>query len=91
MFEFQNLEVYKKAKLFYKECKSIILTCKLDPYVTNQLGRASFSICLNIAEGSAKFSKADRKNFSTTSRGSVFECVAVLDILHDEKTISDEQ
>ena len=91
MFEFQNLEVYKKAKSFYRESKSIISSCKLDSYVSNQLGRASFSICLNIAEGSAKFSKADRKNFFVTSRGSVFECVAILDVLHDESVISDER
>lgn len=59
--------------------------------MNDQLGRASFSIALNIAEGSGKFSKPDRKNYFTIARGSVFECVAVLDILHDEKVIDDEQ
>jgi four helix bundle protein len=43
---------------------------------------ASYSIVLNIAEGCAKSSKADRKNYFTTSRGSVFERVAILDIMH---------
>lgn len=43
---------------------------------------------LNIAEGSGKFSKADRKNYFTTARASVFECIAVLDILSDEDKIS---
>ncbi len=57
MFEFQNLEVYKKAKVFHLDCKSLILTNKLDSYVKDQLGRASFSIVLNIAESSGKFSK----------------------------------
>ena len=56
----------------------------MNHYVKDQLGRASFSIALNIAEGSGKFSKADRKNYFITSRGSVFECVAILDILCDE-------
>ena len=83
MFEFQNLEVYKKAKSFQLECKNIILSNKLDNYVKDQLGRASFSIVLNIAEGSGKFSKPDRKNYFVTARGSVFECVAILDILND--------
>ncbi|MCC6818329.1 MAG: four helix bundle protein, partial [Bacteroidia bacterium] len=36
------------------------------------------------AEGSGKFSKADRKNYYTTARASVHECVAILDILHDD-------
>ena len=91
MFDFQKLEVYRKAKDFYRDCKKIIQEKELDSYVKNQLGRASFSIPLNIAEGSAKFSKADRKNFFVTSRGSVFECVAILDVLHDENAISDER
>ncbi len=89
MFEFQNLAVYKKAKLFHVNCKKIILEKKLDRFVVDQLGRASFSVPLNIAEGSGKFSKADRKNYFTTSRASVFECVAVLDILKDESKISE--
>lgn len=88
MFDFQKLEVYKKAKLFHVACKSIILKHKLDRYVNDQLGRASFSVPLNIAEGSGKFSKADRKNYFTTARASVFECVAVIDILLDEGAIS---
>jgi four helix bundle protein len=91
MFEFQNLEVYKKAKTFHLDCKNIILSKKLDSYVKDQLGRASFSIILNIAEGSGKFSKPDRRNYFVTSRGSVFECVAILDILSDQKIMSDEE
>ena len=61
----------------------------MDRFVADQLGRASFSVPLNIAEGSGKFSKADRKNYFTTARASVFECVAVLDIIKDEGKISD--
>jgi four helix bundle protein len=89
MFDFRNLEVYKKAKLFHVNCKNVILKNKLDRYVVDQLGRASFSVPLNIAEGSGKFSKRDRKNYFTTSRASLFECVAVLDILNDYDKISE--
>jgi four helix bundle protein len=89
MFDFQNLAVYKKAKLFHVSCKNIISENKLDRFVVDQLGRASFSVPLNIAEGSGKFSKADRKNYFTTARASVFECAAVLDILKDESKISE--
>lgn len=90
MFDFQKLEVYKKAKLFHLDCKNLIRKHKLDRYVNDQLGRASFSVPLNIAEGSGKFSKADRKNYYTTSRASLFECIAVLDILCDEGIITNE-
>jgi four helix bundle protein len=91
MFEFQNLEVYKKSKVFHLDCKYLILNKKLDKYVKDQLGRASFSIALNIAEGSGKFSKPDRKNYFITSRGSVFECVSVLDILCDQGIITKDE
>jgi len=88
MFDFQKLEIYKKAKVFHLNCKGLILSKKLDSYVKDQLGRASFSIVLNIAEGSGKFSKPDRKNYFVTSRSSVFECVAVLDILCEQEIIN---
>lgn len=84
MFDFQNLEVYKKAKNFHISCKSLISEYASDSFVKDQLGRASFSIPLNIAEGSGKFSKPHRKNYFTTARASLFECVAILDILYDE-------
>lgn len=48
MFDFQKLDVYKKAKFFHVDCKKIILENKLDKYVIDQLGRASFSVPLNI-------------------------------------------
>lgn len=88
MFDFQKLDVYKKAKLFHVDCKKLIQETKLDKFVKDQLGRASFSIPLNIAEGSGKFSKADRRNYFTIARASIFECIAVLDILCDEGTLT---
>jgi four helix bundle protein len=91
MFDFQKLEVYKKAKVFYRDCKKIILVKKLDSYTKDQLGRAAFSIPLNIAEGSAKFSKPDRRNYFINSRGSVFECAAIIDILWEDGIISDDE
>ena len=60
-----------------------------DKFLVDQLGRASFSVPLNIAEGSGKFSKADRKNYFTTSRASLFECVAIIDILKDAEKLTE--
>ncbi|MBK7763654.1 MAG: four helix bundle protein [Bacteroidetes bacterium] len=81
---------YKKAKGFHTACRKLIENYKLPSYTNNQLGRASLSIALHIAEGAGKFSKSDRRNFFITARASVYECVAILDILHDELTITDE-
>jgi four helix bundle protein len=89
MFDFQKLEVYRKSKAFHLECKNIIINNKLDRYVNDQFGRASLSIVLNIAEGSGKFSKRDRRNYFIISRGSVFECVAIIEILSDQGIIDE--
>ena len=72
-------------------CKGVILENKLDRYVNDQLGRASFSVPLNIAEGSGKFSKKDRRNFFIIARASAFECVAIIDILKDQGKVSDNE
>lgn len=88
-FDFRNLEVYKKAKLFHLHSLKLLEETKPTNYVKDQLGRASMSIVLNIAEGSGKFSKPDRRSFFVIARASVFECVAVIDLLHDQCKISD--
>jgi four helix bundle protein len=88
MFDFENLEVYKKAKTLNKEILLFLRDNKhIDSYVRDQLKRASISIVLNIAEGSGKFSKADKSNFYTISRGSVYECVSLLEIIADDNNI----
>jgi four helix bundle protein len=91
LFDFQKLEVYKKAQSFHMNCKSILKLTKAERYVADQLTRASYSIVLNIAEGSGRASAADRRNFFTIARASVYECVAISDMLIQEKQISGEQ
>jgi four helix bundle protein len=91
MFDFEKLDIYKKAKSFNSDIRSLIKTTKLDPTTKDQLRRASFSIVLNIAEGSGRFSKADRRNFYVISRSSIFECVAILDVLKDEQVLEKSQ
>ncbi len=84
-------KVYHDAKALNKDILYFVKNSKqTDSYLRDQLRRASISIVINIAEGSGKFSKADKRNFYTISRGSAYECVSVLDIIHEEQQLSDE-
>jgi len=91
MFDFQNLQIYQLAKLFHLDLANLIRELQLHRSVSDQLYRASFSIPLNIAEASGRFSNPDRRNFYVIARSSVFECVAILDLIHDQQLISDSQ
>ena len=92
MFDFENLEVYKKAKELSKETlKFLKENRQIDAYIRDQLKRAVISIVINIAEGSGKFSKADKRNFYTISRGSVYECVSLFELILDENGIAEEK
>lgn len=90
MFDFQKFEVYKKAKDFNFLSKEILDEYPPEKFVYFQLRRAAFSVVLNIAEGSGRFTNPDRKNFFIISRSSVYECVAIMDLLHDSETVSTE-
>jgi len=90
-FEFQKLAIYQKAKEFHLTINTVVQERNLRPYERDQLNRAPFSVVLNIAEGSGRFSKKDRQNFFIITRSSVFECVAILDILNERQVISKEE
>ena len=91
MFDFEKLTVYNKAKAFNKKVNAFLTITKLDRTTNDQLRRASFSIMLNIAEGSGRYTQADKRNFYIISRGSTFECVAIFDYLKDIEVINETQ
>ena len=62
------------AVQFHKLCEQL----KLAGYLKSQLLRASSSVVLNLAEGSAKPTVADRQRFYAIAFGSLRECQAIL-------------
>lgn len=80
LFDHEKLEVYQTAIAFCAWAGELIESL---PRIAarDQLDRASTSIPLNIAEGNAKFSAADRSRFLEIARGSAVECAACLDVL----------
>jgi len=91
MFDFEKLVIYNKARSYNKKVNAFLISTSLNRTVKDQLIRASFSIMLNIAEGSGRYSKKDKRNFFVISRGSVFECAAIFDYLKEIGEIKEEQ
>jgi len=91
MFDFEKLSVYKKTKLFNRDVHNYLQKNNVDKVTHDQLRRASFSIMLNIAEGSGRFTNRDKRNFYVIARGSSFECVAIFDFLNDQEIIDQNQ
>jgi four helix bundle protein len=80
-FDHERLDVYHLTLRFVAWTDDVLSGIPKTQAVHNQLDRASTSIPLNIAEGSAKFTPADRCRFFDTARGSAVECAACLDVL----------
>jgi four helix bundle protein len=90
-FDFENLKVYQRALEYidfvYKITKSFPKTEMFS--LTDQLKRASISICLNIAEGSGG-SKIEFNRFLKIARRSIRECVAITEISYRQRFVDDK-
>ncbi len=80
-FSFEKLNVYNKANEFVNDIYLLTKTCPKDEVfgLISQLRRASVSIPVNIAEGSAR-RKKDFNRFIDMARDSIFERVIILRI-----------
>ena len=91
MFDFEKLEVYQKIRQLNKDLLPIIFERQsINPYVMDQLKRASLSVMLNLSEGTGRMTPEDKKQFYIRSRASVFECVSLLQICLDARIIDEK-
>jgi len=80
MFSLKNFRSYQMSLALYRKCEHI----KSKHYLKDQLLRASLSVCLNLAEGSAKSSIKDRKRFYGIALASLRETQSILEIINSE-------
>jgi four helix bundle protein len=82
-FTFENLNIYQRSLCFVAEIESIIseLRTSMSRNFIDQLSCAALSVPLNIAEGNGRWHKGDKRNFFWIARGSVFECVPLIETL----------
>jgi four helix bundle protein len=89
-FLFEKLEVYQKALAFAERVSTLTSGFPRGSwYLADQLNRASLSISLNIAEGNGRWTQADRRNFFGIARGSVHECVPLLELCRRKGLITE--
>jgi four helix bundle protein len=80
-FMFEKLEVCQKAVTFADHVAAMTAAFPRGyGFLADQLNRAALSIAANLAEGNGRFTKADRRHFFTIARGSIQECVPLLEV-----------
>lgn len=91
-FMFENLAVYRKSVDFADGIAQLTEGFPRGYYfLTDQLNRAALSIATNLAEGNGRFTKPDRRNFFTIARGSVQECVPLIEVARRRGFIADDK
>lgn len=87
---FEKLAVYQKALAFAERVSTLTADFPRGSwYLADQLNRASLSISLNIAEGNGRWTDADRKNCFGIARGSLHECVPLIDLCRRKNLMED--
>jgi four helix bundle protein len=80
-FMFENLQVYQKAVGLADRVAGLT---KGFPrgyfFLADRLNGPALSIAANVAEGNGRFTKPDRKSSFGIARGSVQECVPLLEL-----------
>jgi four helix bundle protein len=90
-FAFEKLVVYQRAVDFADMiCDYTEQFERGYGFLADQLNRAALSISNNIAEGNGRFTKADRRHFFGISRGSVQECVPMLELARRRRLLTNE-
>ena len=84
-FDFENLDVYQKAIDFIDEIYDLFesLPYRFQDSLGANLLRASMSIASNLAEGSGRRGRKEKRHSFEISQGSAFECIPTLTVLHN--------
>jgi four helix bundle protein len=92
MFKFERFDAWERAIKFANELWLLSETMpKLHQYsLGDQLRRATLSIPTNIAEGSGRDFPKERGYFYGVAKGSIYECVSLLEMAKLRGFISDE-
>ena len=74
---------YQVSLEFYKMGQSV----SMPKHLKDQFDRASSSVCLNLAEGSARGTERDRQRFYRISFASLRECQSILELQNSKHEV----
>ena len=90
-FDHERLQAYQSSLQFVQWSEPILEKLPKNAAVYSQLDRARTSISLNIAEGNAKFTPADKCKYFDTAHGSTVECAACLDLMLIKRVLTESE
>ena len=93
-FAFEELKVYQRAIAFSTNVIDAVehmATPRKHLRLVEQLEAAATSVALTIAEGKGRYSKKEFKHFLYISRGSLYETIAMLQILSKKQWIAPDE
>ncbi len=90
-FDHEKLQAYQSSLQFVRWSEPVLEKLPKSAAVYSQLDRARTSIPLNIAEGNAKFTPADKCKYFDIAHGSAVECAACLDLLFIKQTLTEAE
>ena len=91
-FRFERLKVWPKAVEFVDQVVDISLGWPqaLQSSLGDQVRRAGVSVVANIAEASGKRTGKSARFYYDTARGSVYEVIGIMTLVHKRKIMSDK-
>ena len=92
MFDFEKLDVYQHIKILNTKILKLLSdeNYDFDGRLSDVWKKSTLNSILNLTEVSGRVSIDEKLKFLAISRGSIFESVAVLDILYNMKKIDKE-
>ena len=87
-FPFEKLQAYQMALDWADTVERLCSARGLSRSFVDQFQRAALSVALNLAEGNGRWHLAEKRNFFWIARGSVFECVPLLELLRRRDLVS---
>nr|WP_319397836.1 four helix bundle protein [uncultured Carboxylicivirga sp.] len=90
-FDFKELKVWQKAMILANECLTITESIDGHYRLCEQLESCSCSVPQNISEAKGRYSQKEFIHFLHIARGSLYECITVLNIFERRDFITTSQ